>query len=91
MVLLAALIDSGVDFVWIISFGMKQKLNTFPIIDRDLLNQNATDHGSHPMNGMYPFPAVPGCYTLSNPYHHTHATLPSTHTLYWPPLTPIPE
>ena len=48
MVLLAALIDSGVDFVRIISFGMKQKLNTFPIIDRDLLNQNTTDHGFPP-------------------------------------------
>jgi hypothetical protein len=48
MVLLAALIYSGVDFVRIISFGMKQKLDTFPAIERDLLNQNATAHGFPP-------------------------------------------
>jgi hypothetical protein len=49
MVLLAALIDSGVDFVRIIAFGMKQKLDTFPPIPRDLLlNPSATDHGFPP-------------------------------------------
>ena len=48
MVLLAALIDSGVDFVRIISFGMKQKLDIFPAIERDLLNQNAIAHGFPP-------------------------------------------
>ena len=31
LVLIAALIDAGFDFVRMISFGMKQKLDTFPL------------------------------------------------------------
>jgi hypothetical protein len=49
MVFLAALIDSGVEFVRIIAFCMKQKLDTFPPIPGDLLlNPSATDHGFPP-------------------------------------------
>jgi hypothetical protein len=48
MVLIAALINAGVDFVRMISFGMKQKLDTFPPIPRDLLDQNALAHGFPP-------------------------------------------
>jgi hypothetical protein len=48
MVFLAALIDSGVQFIRIIAFGMKQKLDTFYPIPRDLLLNRATDHGFPP-------------------------------------------
>jgi hypothetical protein len=47
LVLISGLIDAGVDFIRIISFGMK-KLDTFPAIPRDLHAQNAVDHGFPP-------------------------------------------
>ena len=46
---------------------------------------------SHPMSGMFPFPAIPSHCTSQNPHHHTHATSPSTHTLSGLPLTPTQE
>ena len=48
LVLIARLINAGVDFIRMISFGMKQKHDT-PAIPRDLLAQNAVDHG-FPLN-----------------------------------------
>jgi hypothetical protein len=49
LVLIARLINAGVDFIRMISFGMKPKRDTFPAIPRDLLSQNAVDHG-FPLN-----------------------------------------
>jgi hypothetical protein len=48
LTLISALIDAGVHYIRIIDLGMKQKLDTFPAIPRDLLASNATDHGYPP-------------------------------------------
>ncbi|CAB4003151.1 Hypothetical predicted protein [Paramuricea clavata] len=45
---LLALIDAGVQFVRLVNFGMKMKLNTFPDLPRDLLDCAAEDNGFPP-------------------------------------------
>ena len=45
---LLALLDAGVEFIRLVNFGMKMKLNTFPDLPRDLLDCQATHNGYPP-------------------------------------------
>jgi hypothetical protein len=45
---LLGLLDAGVEYLRLVNFGMKMKLNTFPDLPRDLLDCNATTNGYPP-------------------------------------------